>query len=99
MSHPSFAKPYEQLTPENCALVLIDHQQGLILTTQTMWLEQLKRNTLGLASLAKMFKVPTLIASGFQKALAGPLFPELLQALPDAPVMERGAMNGSVGLC
>lgn len=93
MIHQSFAKPYKQLTPENCALVLIDHQQGLILTTQTMWLEQLKRNTPGLASLARVFKVPTLIASGKQKALAGPLFPELLQALPDAPVMERGAMN------
>lgn len=87
-------KPYEQLTPDNCALLLIDYQQGLMLNTQTMWLEQLKRNPLGLAGVARVYKLPTLIISGKnQDSWQGPVFPDLTAALPDAPFKERTAHN------
>ena len=95
--HPALERPYEPLTPDNCALVLIDHQMGLMLPPQSINLELLRRNTLGLAKVAKLFKLPTVVTSGGSRTpgrgFNGPLFPELADILPAAPVIERTSLN------
>lgn len=96
--HPTLTTPYVPLTRENCTFLLIDHQMGLMLATQSMKLEDLRRATLGFARVAKLFGIPTVITSGGTpvsggRGFNGPLFPELTEILPDAPVIERTALN------
>ncbi|MEH1836302.1 MAG: hypothetical protein V7L29_30685 [Nostoc sp.] len=40
---------YEALTPDNAAMLLIDHQAGLFLKVQSMNQQVLKNNTIALA--------------------------------------------------
>lgn len=46
---------YEQLTPDNCAMLLIDHQAGLFLGVKSIDQQILKNNVIGLAKTAAEF--------------------------------------------
>ena len=48
-------------TPENSALLLIDHQVGTMKLIQNISLETVKRNTLALAKTAKILNLPTIL--------------------------------------
>ena len=52
------AHPYEPLTSENSALVLVDHQVGLMSGVRDYSIAELKHNVVGLARAAKALKVP-----------------------------------------
>lgn len=85
---------FETLTPDNCALLLIDHQVG----TMNFGLADidalhLKNQTLWLAEAGKAFGLPTLLTTSNPNGANGPLFPELLAALPDVPVIDRLIIN------
>jgi nicotinamidase-related amidase len=47
------------LTPENAALILIDHQPQMAFGVQSIDRQTLINNATGLAKAAKVFKVPT----------------------------------------
>lgn len=71
---------------------------GLMLATRSIDLELLRRNTLGLAKIAKLFGIPTLLTAGGARGRGGrgfngPVYPDIKQALPDAPLIERTALN------
>ena len=61
MDKDAIARPayYEQLTPDNCALLLIDRQAGLFLGVKSIDQQILKNNVIGLAKTAKVFDLPT----------------------------------------
>lgn len=85
---------FETLTPENAALLLIDHQVGTmnfgLADTDGL---RLKNQTLWLAEVSKVFKLPVFLSTSNVNGENGPLFPELLEILPDAPVINRVIIN------
>lgn len=85
---------FEQLNPENAAMLLIDHQVGTMNFGITdIDALHLKNQTLWLAEAAKIFNLPTILTTSNAQGANGPLFPELLELLPNAPVIDRVIIN------
>ncbi|MFZ0505619.1 MAG: hypothetical protein WAM44_18005, partial [Chthoniobacterales bacterium] len=59
MSEPS--RPYEPLTSENAALILVDHQVGLMTGVRDYSTGELKHNVVGVAKAAKALKLPIIV--------------------------------------
>ena len=55
--------PYDALTPENAALLFIDHQVGLMQLVHDATPEEFRNNVLGLAKTAKLFELPVILAT------------------------------------
>ena len=79
MSNP--AQSYEPLTSDNAALVLIDHQVGLMTGVRDYAIAELKHNVLGLAKAAQALKLPIVVTTTARDSMWGPTFPELIEAL------------------
>lgn len=87
------AYSYEPLTPDNCALLLIDHQAGLFLRVRSMDQQTLKNNALALAKTARVFDIPTVLFTSSAQGPKGPTVPELKALFPDQPIHDRSAIN------
>lgn len=85
--------PYEPLTSENAALVLVDHQVGLISGVRDMPIRDLKHNVVGLAKAAKALKLPIVVTTTARDSMWGPTFPELVEALPGVQIIDRSSVN------
>src|ERR1700759_1630934 len=74
------------LTPDNAAIVLIDHQVGTMSWTHSLDINIVRRNTIKLAQIANALKMPVVLTSSLedQPDFTGPLSPELQQLLPEA---------------
>jgi nicotinamidase-related amidase len=83
----------ELLNPQNCALVLIDHQPQMTFGVANIDRQLLKNNVIGLAKAAKVFNVPTVLTSVETESFSGNIWPELLAVLPDNRIFERTSMN------
>lgn len=87
-------KPYRKLDKEQAAVLLVDHQCGLLSLVRDIQPDQFKNNVLAVADLAKYFKLPTILTTSFEDGPNGPLVPELKQAFPNAPYIARpGQIN------
>jgi nicotinamidase-related amidase len=91
MSNP--AQPYEPLTSENSALVLVDHQVGLMTGVRDYAIAELKHNVVGLAKAAKVLKLPIVVTTTARDSMWGPTFPELVEALPGVQIIDRSSVN------
>jgi nicotinamidase-related amidase len=87
------ARSYELLTSENAALVLIDHQVGLMSGVRDYSIAELKHNVLGLAKAAKALKLPIVVTTTARDSMWGPTFPELIEALPEVAIIDRSSVN------
>jgi nicotinamidase-related amidase len=81
------------LTPENCALVLLDQQAGLQFAVQSMDRQTLLNNSVALLQSALAFSLPIVVSTSASKVYSGPLLPDLHALIPDHPVLERRNMN------
>jgi nicotinamidase-related amidase len=81
------------LDPANHALVLIDHQSQMAFATKSIDPVTLRNNVAMVAAAAAGFKVATILTTVAEKTFSGPLFDEIKQAFPDAPVIDRTTMN------
>lgn len=87
-------KFHEFLTPDNSALVLVDHQVGLYSGVRDTGLLELKHNVVALAKAAHALGVPTVVTTTSADSLWGPLIGELAEVLPDgAKVIDRSTVN------
>lgn len=87
-------KPYVRLDKNNAAVLLVDHQAGLLSLVRDIEPDKFKNNVLALADLAKYFDLPTILTTSFEQGPNGPLVPELKQLFPDAPYIARpGQIN------
>ncbi len=87
-------KPYVRLDKDNAAVLLVDHQTGLLSLVRDMDPDKFKNNVLALAALAKYFNLPTILTTSFEQGPNGPLVPELKTFFPDAPYIARpGQIN------
>jgi nicotinamidase-related amidase len=88
------SKPYIRLDKNNAAVLLVDHQAGLLSLVRDIEPDRFKNNVLALADLAKYFKLPTILTTSFETGPNGPLVPELKEIFPDAPYIARpGQIN------
>ena len=86
-------KPYELLTSENAALILVDHQVGLITGVRDYSTGELKHNVVALAKAAKSLKLPIVVTTTARDSMWGPTFPELVEALPGIEIIDRSSVN------
>ena len=87
------AQPYRPLTSENAALVLIDHQVGLMTGVRDYSTGELKHNVVALAKAAKTLKLPIVVTTTARDSMWGPTFPELVEALPGIQIIDRSTVN------
>jgi len=80
---------YNRLDKANAAVLLVDHQSGLISLVQDFTPNEFKNNVLALADVAKFFELPTILTTSFENGPNGPLVPELKAMFPDAPYIAR----------
>src|SRR5258708_9868414 len=86
-------RPYDPLTSENAALVLVDHQVGLMTGVRDISTGELKHNVIGLAKAAKLQNLPIVVTTTARDSMWGPTFPELVEALPGAQIIDRSSVN------
>jgi nicotinamidase-related amidase len=91
MSDP--IRPYEPITSENAALVLVDHQVGLMTGVRDYSTGELKHNVVALAKSAKTLQLPIILTTTARDSMWGPTFPELVEALPEVPIIDRSSVN------
>lgn len=90
----TMSKPYVRLDKNNAAMLLVDHQTGLLSLVRDIDPDKFKNNVLATADLAKYFGLPTILTTSFETGPNGPLVPELKEMFPDAPYIARpGQIN------
>ena len=82
-------KPYVRLDKNNEAMLLVDHQTGLLSLVRDIDRDKFKNNVLATADFAKYFNLPTILTTSFETGPNGPLVPELKEMFPDAPYIAR----------
>ena len=87
-------KKYNKLDKNKAAVLLVDHQAGLLSLVRDIGPDMFKNNVMALADLAVYFKLPTVLTTSFEDGPNGPLMPELKQLFPKAPYIARpGQIN------
>jgi nicotinamidase-related amidase len=88
------SKPYVRLDKTDAAVLLVDHQTGLLSLVRDLAPDKFNNNVLALADLAKYFGLPTILTTSFEDGPNGPLLPSLKELFPEAPYIARpGQIN------
>jgi nicotinamidase-related amidase len=75
-------------------ILLLDHQSGLFQTVKDIGVDELRRNTIMLAKLATLLKIPVITTASEPNGPNGPLMPEIHQFAPHAVyVARKGEVN------
>jgi nicotinamidase-related amidase len=81
------------LTPENCAVVFIDHQPQMLSPLSSRERQDLLDNLLVLARAASLFGVPVILTSVVSREFSGKLAPLLRDQFPDETTLNRSSLN------
>lgn len=86
---------YNRIDKNDAAVLLVDHQTGLISgLVRDYGVDEFKNNVMALANTAKFFDLPVILTTSFENGPNGPLMPELEEMFPDAPKISRpGQVN------
>lgn len=84
---------HELLTPNNSALILIDHEPQMVFGVGSMDRQLLINNVEGLAKSAKIFNVPTILTTVAAKSFSGEILSEIQNVFPDITSIDRTSMN------
>ncbi|MFW6854272.1 isochorismatase family protein [Burkholderia gladioli] len=84
---------YEALTVDNAAVVLVDHQIGLMTGVRDYSTGELKHNVVALARAARALELPIVVTTTARDSMWGPTFPELVEALPGIEIIDRSTVN------
>ena len=85
---------YKKLSKDDAALLLVDHQSGLISLVQDFSPDDFKNSVIALADIGRFFNLPTILTTSFDEGPNGPIVPELIERFPDAPFIHRpGQIN------
>lgn len=80
------------IEPDDCLLILIDHQPQMSFGVASIDRQQLKNNVVALARTAKTFAVPIILTAVETEGFSGYIWPELLDVVRQDPI-ERSSMN------
>ncbi|MEH2424942.1 MAG: isochorismatase family protein [Nostoc sp.] len=75
---------FSDFTQENSAILLIDHQVGTMKLIKNLPLREVEKNTLALAKVAKVLKIPVVLTSSQEERFQGKLMTTLAESLPEA---------------
>ena len=77
------------LDPSDTVILLLDHQSGLFQTVKDISVTELRANTVALAKLATLLKIPVITTASEPNGPNGPLMPEIHQFAPHAVYVPR----------
>jgi nicotinamidase-related amidase len=77
------------LDPADTVILLLDHQSGLFQTVKDISVAELRANTVALAKLATLLKIPVITTASEPNGPNGPLMPEIHQFAPHAVFVPR----------
>jgi nicotinamidase-related amidase len=81
--------PEARLDRSRAALLLVDHQVGLLMGVHDHDQEELRRNVLALVRIAQAHDVPVIVTTSADDGANGALLPELSALLPGVTVVRR----------
>ncbi|WP_217552213.1 hydrolase [Streptomyces sp. GbtcB6] len=81
------------LTPDNCAVLFVDHQPQMFFGTGSGDRTAIINSTLGLARAAKAFGVPVVLSTVAAESFSGPIMPQLADVFPGQKIIDRTTMN------
>ncbi|MFF4316132.1 hydrolase [Streptomyces sp. NPDC001507] len=81
------------LTPDNCAVLFVDHQPQMFFGTGSGDRTAIVNSTLGLAKAANAFGVPVVLSTVAAESFSGPIMPQLADVFPDQKIIDRSTMN------
>ncbi|MCP9228360.1 hydrolase [Bacillus mycoides] len=86
---------YSRLSKSDAAVLLVDHQTGLISSlVRDYGVDEFKNNVLALANTAKFFDLPVILTTSFEDGPNGPLMQQLIELFPNASKIARpGQIN------
>jgi len=81
------------ITPDNSAVVFIDHQPQMTFGVANIDRQQLLNNVVMLAKGAKEFGVPSILTAVETESFSGYIWPQLMDVFPGQQPIERTSMN------
>src|SRR6201987_2904952 len=82
------------INPADALILLLDHQTGLFQTVKDIGVMELRANTIALAKLGALLKLPVITTSSVPDGPNGPPMPEIKEAAPHAHYVPRhGEVN------
>lgn len=85
---------YNRLDKDNAALLMVDHQAGLLSLVRDQHPDVFRNNVMALADIGEYFNLPTILTTSFEDGPNGPILPELKEKFPEAPFIPRpGEIN------
>lgn len=86
----------EFLSPQNCALALIDYQPAMYFGVQSHDRLSIMHNTAILAKTAKLFKIPTVLSTVAKDSFSGPMDSIITDVFKGQELIDRSAINAWV---
>jgi nicotinamidase-related amidase len=83
----------ELLSPQNCALALIDFQPAMYFGVQSHDRLTIMHNAAVLAKTAKLFKIPTILSTIAKDSFSGPFDSVILEIFKGHEIIDRTAIN------
>ena len=83
----------ELLTPDTCAVALIDYQPQMFFGTMSHERTSILHNVQAIAKASKLFKVPTILTTVAAKSFSGDMVPEVQSVFPEYTPIDRTSMN------
>src|SRR6058998_3931259 len=87
------ANYHKLYSPEDSAVVFIDHQPQMLFGVASMDRASLINNVTLLAKCAKEFNVPAVLTAVETEGFSGYVVPQLLDVFPGQSIVERSSMN------
>lgn len=84
---------HQMLTPDNCAMVLIDFQPAMFQGVESHDRLSIVHNVQVLAKTAKLFQLPIVISTVAQNSFSGPFMPEVTDLFPGQAIVDRTSIN------
>lgn len=86
----------EFLTPQNCALALIDYQPAMYFGVQSHDRLSIMHNAATLAKAAKLFKIPTVLSTVAKDSFSGPFDSVIANVFKGQEMIDRTSINAWV---
>lgn len=82
------------ITPQNCALIIIDYQPVQVTSVASMDRQQMVVNITSVARLANLYRIPIVLSTvNVQTGKNQPTIKQIKQVLPESPELDRTTIN------
>lgn len=83
----------EFLTPQNCAIALIDYQPAMFFGVQSHDRMLIMHSAAMLAKTGNLFKIPTILSTVAKDSFSGPLVEGIASLFPGKEIIDRTSIN------